>query len=381
MHYFDHNATTPLVSAARSAWLEAVDQQWMNPSGPYRNAASVKVRLDSAREELADRLEVDPSRVVFSSGATESNNAVFRNWATVLPADAWIAVSSIEHPSVIESAKAYFKDRIVWLKVDPNGVVEQEALDRLLQKRAVAAVSVMAANNETGVLQPWACIADQCRKAKVTYHCDAAQWIGKMSCTGLGRCSYVTACAHKFGGPKGVGFLLLPDSGDECRLLYGGYQESGHRAGTEDVAGVLSMLAAFEVAGPNRSDARDRFVNELCRRIPEIEIVGASVERLWNTLSLIMPDFQSVRYIRLLEKAGFLVSSGSACSSGRSTVSHVLLAMGIDSFRAGRVLRISSDYRTTPESWLALADALCEAHDLLKSESTDRFSTRVICPD
>lgn len=380
LRYFDHNATTPMAPEARSAWLEAVDGHWMNPSSPYRNAAAVKVRLESAREELADLLEVAPDRVVFCSGATEANNAVFRNWAENLPSDASIAVSPIEHPSVIEAAKAYFNGRIIWLPVDASGVVDEGAIDDLLKERAVAAVSLMAANNETGVLQPWSAVADKCNEAGVAYHCDASQWVGKMPLTGLGHFGYVTACAHKFGGPKGVGLLLLPNGDSGCRLLFGGQQESNRRAGTEDVAGVFSMLAALKVAAPQGCVTRDRFIATIGERIDGVEVVASDADRLWNTVSLIMPEYQSVRWIRALEKAGFLVSSGSACSTGSSNVSHVLLAMGMDASKAGRVLRISSGAATAPECWQALADALCEVHASLQSESAGD-SAKVISLD
>ncbi len=380
LRYFDHNATTPLAQEARSAWLEAVDGQWLNPSSPYRNAAAVKVRLESAREELANLLGVEPGRLVFCAGATEANNAVFQNWASVLPDGASIAVSPTEHPSVIEAAKAFFEGRIVWFPVDSGGRVDLKVLDELLEECRVEAVSVMAANNETGVLQAWGSIADRCKEAGVAYHCDASQWVGKMPLFGLGECSFVTACAHKFGGPKGAGFLILPNADHACHVLWGGGQEAGRRAGTEDVAGVLSMIAALKAASPQCSADRDRFIAEVSGRIDRIEVVGDNTDCLWNTVSLILPDFQSLRWVRALEKAGFLVSSGSACSSGSAHVSHVLLAMGVDTGKAGRVLRVSSGYNTTTEDWQALADSLCEVYARLKSDSSSG-SSRVISLD
>lgn len=380
LRYFDHNATTPLARDARSAWLEVADGHWMNPSSPYRNAAAAKVRLESAREELADLFDVESGRVVFCSGATEGNNAVFQHWAAVLPNDVSIAVSPTEHPSVIEAAKAFFKERVVWLSVDSCGRVDLQVLDELLNEGKVAAVSVMAANNETGVLQPWRLIAGRCKDAGVAYHCDASQWVGKMSLSGLGECSLVTACAHKFGGPKGIGFLILPNADNACHLLYGGEQESGRRGGTEDVAGVMSMMAALNAARPHGWAARDHFIADVCERIDRVEVVADRADRLWNTVSLILPDFQSVRWIRALEKAGFLLSSGSACSSGSANVSHVLLAMGIDSAKAGRVLRVSSGHETTLEDWQALAASIGEVYEVFKNESSSG-SSKVVSLD
>ena len=380
LRYFDHNATTPLSASAKAAWLETVDEHWMNPSSSYRQAAAVRVRLESAREQLAELLEVAPERVVFTSGATEANNAVLRHWSKQFSQQARIMVNPTEHPSVIEAAKEWFPERIDWLPVGGDGVVEIAALEAYLQKESVAAVSVMAANNETGVLQPWREIAKLCCRAGVHYHCDASQWVGKMPLRGLGECSYITACAHKFGGPKSVGFLLLPEEGDGCRILVGGVQENGHRAGTEDFASVEAMLVALRNVSPLACEGRDAFVDRIAAEIPGVCLVGGEAERLWNTASLIMPEFQSVRWIRALEKRGFLVSSGSACSTGKQGLSHVLLAMGVSATAAGRALRISSGAQTSFEDWQALALALVETYDSLRREA-ESATSRVISID
>lgn len=367
--YFDHNATTPLSDVAKVAWLDASQEQWLNPSSPYRAAAAVRVRYEAARESLAERFEVASGRVVFTSGATEANNAVLRHWARSLPDGGRVGINPTEHPSVIEAAKVFFEDRIHWLPLAKDGRVDMHALSELVSSRQLAAVSVMAANNETGVLQPWQAIAALCSEAQIPYHCDASQWVGKLPLAGLAACSYVTACAHKFGGPKGTGFLLLPSAEDVCQLLLGGAQESGHRAGTEDVAGVRAMLAALEHSTVGDSAPRDAFIERITTMIPGAMVVGAEAPRLWNTVSLIMPQHQSVRWIRFLERAGFLLSAGSACSTGKSTVSPVLLAMGIDAAAAGRVLRMSAGRETTTEDWQALADALAATYQALNVEA------------
>ena len=364
--YFDHNATTPLCAEAKAAWTEAVDAHWMNPSSPYRAAAAVHARMEAAREAIADLFEVDPKRIVFTSGATEANNAVFQHWATALGGTGGVGLSPVEHPSVLEAAEAFLGKRCVHLSVDEDGRIDLAALEESLAAGELAAVSVMAANNETGVLQPWREIARLCRQAGVPYHCDASQWVGKLLPAGLGDCSFVSVCAHKFGGPKGVGFLIVPASDVGCRVMLGGEQEHGHRAGTEDVPGVLSMLAALRAARPQTATARDAFIARVTEAIPGTAVVGAGAERLWNTVSLIMPEFSSTRWVRALEKAGCLLSSGSACSTGQAGVSHVLLAMGIDSTAAGRVLRISSGFATSAEDWQSLSEAFLTAHASLQ---------------
>ena len=347
LRYFDHNATTPLCEAAKAAWISASEAHWLNPSSPYRSAAAVKVRYEAARESLARHFGVSPERVIFTSGATESNNAVIRYWACSLPSDACVGINPTEHPSVIEAAKALLGSRVVWLPLSKGGVVDMDTLRGRIESGTLAAVSVMAANNETGVIQPWQAIANLCAEAQIPYHCDAAQWVGKLPVEGLSACAYVTACGHKFGGPKGVGFMLLPEGVVDFRLLDGGEQEAAHRAGTEDVAGVFAMSAALENSRPGKAEARDAFIEQIVQVIPGVAFIGAGTDRLWNTVSMSMPRYQSVRWIRALEKAGFLLSAGSACSTGKTGASEVLLAMGVDAAIAGRVLRISAGADTT----------------------------------
>ena len=367
--YFDHNSTTPLSGEASVAWLEATEQSWLNPSSPYRNAAAVRVRYEAARESLATQLFVAPERIVFTSGATEANNDVLRNWARQLSAHTLVGVNPTEHPSVIEAAKAYLGRRVEWLQIKSDGRVDVDSLRERVQSGQIAAVSVMAANNETGVLQPWQEIADICAEASIPYHCDASQWVGKMPLAGLSQCSYVTACAHKFGGPKGVGFLILPEELGDFSILLGGVQEKSHRAGTEDVAGVLAMLAALKVSKTQDSSGRDYFIKRILEEIPGTNLVGHEAPRLWNTVSLLLPRHASMRWIRALEKSGFLVSAGSACSTGKASVSPCLLAMGIDRVLAGRALRISSGAETTEQDWQALANAMVIAFSLLNAEA------------
>ena len=380
LRYFDHNATTPLCGAAKAAWISASEAHWFNPSSPYRSAAAVKVRYEAARESLARHFGVSPERVIFTSGATESNNAVIRYWARSLPSDACVGINPTEHPSVIEAANSLLGSRVVWLPLSKGGVVDMDTLRGRIESGTLAAVSVMAANNETGVIQPWQNIADLCAEAQIPYHCDAAQWVGKLPVEGLSACTYVTACAHKFGGPKGVGFMLLPEGVVDFRLLDGGEQEAVHRAGTEDVAGVFAMSAALENSRPGKAEARDAFIEQIVQVIPGVALIGAGTDRLWNTVSISMPRYQSVRWIRTLEKAGFLLSAGSACSTGKTSVSEVLLAMGVDAAIAGRVLRISAGAETTAEDWQALADALLVTYKLLNEEA-DSMKTQVVSID
>ena len=367
MLYFDHNATTPVLPAARAAWLEATERFIGNPSSPHRLGQRADAALQSAREQLAGLLGCDAMDIVWTSGATESNNMVFYHLARSAPADADVWVSAIEHPCVLAAADLHFPKQARRIPVTRMGILDLEWLRNGLRKRKPALVAVMAANNETGVLQPWRDVLAMCHEAKVPFFCDAAQWVGKLPARGLGGCDYVSGCAHKFGGPKGVGFLKCPSGSRTTPLLVGGRQEDGRRAGTENVAGVLSMMAALAArehslaAGEHQSRVawREVFERNLLERLPGSEIVGACAHRLWNTVSALMPEADcQQRWVVKLDKFGCAVSTGSACASGREEPSHVLAAMGRTAAEAGRVLRFSSGWETGEKDWEALLQGL-----------------------
>jgi cysteine desulfurase len=382
--------------------------------------------MEKAREELAELLGCRAAQVVFNSGATEGANAVFAYWAGALPSGRKVAVNPTEHPCVVEAARHYLAaERLVWLEIDPHGVVRLDRLETLLADKTVAAVSVMAANNETGVLQPWREVAMLCRRHRVAYHCDASQWLGKLPASGvtasmqivgasllampkqdspaprqargpepverasrllhwspdgtlghdrerdllhshgLGAAGWVTASAHKFGGPKGTGFLLWPAQAEAFRSQRGGEQENGHRAGTEDHPAIAAMVAALTAAestqvmlAAERLRWRNAFVAQIRGTLPGVRIVGAGADRLWNTVSLIMPDAENHRWVTKLDKRGFQVSTGSACATGKEGPSPVLAAMGFSPEEARRVIRVSAGWETAEEDWHGLAAAL-----------------------
>ena len=240
--YFDHNATHPLSRAAREAWLEATERYVGNPSSPHRLGARAEAALAQAREKLAAWLGCEPLDIVWTSGATEANNAAVHSAAASGADEIWI--SAIEHPCAIAATQRHFGLKHRLIPVTPNGVVDLEWLAKALKVSVPGLVAVMAANNETGVLQPWREVLALCREHGVPFFCDAAQWVGKLPASGLGECDLVSGCAHKFGGPQGVGFLKVPAKFRP--LIVGGPQEEGRRAGTENVAGVLAMVAALE---------------------------------------------------------------------------------------------------------------------------------------
>jgi cysteine desulfurase len=367
--YFDHNATHPLSRAARAAWLEASDRYIGNPSSPHRLGSRADAALLQAREKLASWLGCGPLDIIWTSGATEANNAAVQSAASNGAGEIWI--SAIEHPCVLAAADRYFGKARRSIPVTREGIVDLEWLANSLKHSVPGLVSVMAANNETGVLQPWREVLALCREHGVPFFCDAAQWIGKLPASGLGACDFVSGCAHKFGGPQGVGFLKVPAKFRS--LIVGGPQEEGRRAGTENVAGVLAMIAALEeredalnaaTSLVERTARRTEFERELLAALPGASIVGAGAPRLWNTTAAIMPELADCRqrWVVKLDKLGFAVSTGSACASGKEETSHVLAAMDVSAGAASRALRFSSGWDSSREDWLRLLDGLRRAY-------------------
>lgn len=357
--YFDHNATTPLTTAAREAWLDVQTRHWHNPSGLYHEAGAAKHRLEEVREAFADHFGVEPDRIVFHSGATEGVHAIMAYEARRTADGLGLCLGAVEHPCVRESARAR-GETLNELPVDERGAVDLDSSRQIIAAERPALVSVMAANNETGVLQPWRELADLCREHGARYHCDAAQWVGKMPAADFAACDWVTVSGHKFGGPKGVGLTLIPaDLDTPMAQPPGGPQESGHRGGTESLADLAAMLAALrDTDGAFDPSGRDTFETALASAVPGARVIAADAPRLPNTSMAVMPAHANLKWLTRLSERGFAVSTGSACSAGRANPSHVMAAMGLDPPEMSRVLRFSGGRDTAPADWLALAEAL-----------------------
>lgn len=370
MPYFDYNATSPLRPEAAEALTRLQAESWRNPSSPYRRAGQVRAQLEEARERLAELLGAAPGRVVFTSGATEANNAVIRHhFDAVGGRGRLIAFSAVEHPSVREAAQRIWGPEYCReIPTNPaTGAVDPAVVDSWVRKaerrHRPALVAVMAANNETGILQPWREVAALCSEVGTPFHCDATQWVGKEPLNELGQCAWLAACAHKFGGPKGVGFLLVPE-GSGLHAQHGGSQEKDHRGGTENFPAIGAMLAALEAAerdrrsgvGTRQADYRDAFEAALESRIPYVRIVGRTVPRLWNTSIVIPPRHANTKWVARLDKAGIEASTGSACATGKGGPSYVLAAHRITSSEARRAIRISGGCDSTEADWVGLAD-------------------------
>jgi cysteine desulfurase len=370
MIYFDHNATAPVIAGARDAWLNATLNIGGNASSPHQTGAAANRAMTDAREKIAAFLGCHPLDIIWTSGATEANNMVMHHFAHTLDAKSEVWVSAIEHPCVMESSKHYFGKRARLIPVTHDGAIDLDWLTVELADTRPGLVAVMAANNETGVIQPWREAMAICHQYKVPFFTDAVQWLGKMPAKGLGECDFVSGAGHKFGGPRGIGFLKVPHKSHVTPLLVGGKQEQGRRAGTENVPIILSLLAALETREKQMSRSehllrgvwRENFEKQLLKILPGTLIVGAHSPRLWNTVSAIMPEGGQLRWLTRLDKVGFAVSTGSACTTGKEEPSHVLAAMHFKAADAHRVLRFSSGWETTEGDWDALAGALAKIH-------------------
>ena len=383
MLYFDHNATSPLHPAARQAWLDATERFIGNPSSLHRVGARADAALSEAREKLASFLGCHALDLVFTSGATESANTVLHHAARMSPPGAEIWLSGIEHPCVTEAARHHFPKLHRLVPVTRDGVADLDWLTKGLKRTRPSLLAMMAVNNETGVVQPTREILALCRAHGVPFFCDAVQTIGKLPAAGLGDCDWVSGSAHKFGGPRGVGFLKCPAKGRVQPLLHGGSQEEARRAGTENVPGVLAMVAALELREGARMPAsaaavsaqapaadvgvraalRDAFERQLRRALPGTQIIGKKSPRVWNTTLALMPEADCrTRWVVKLDKLGVAVSTGSACASGKEEPSPVLTAMGYTAAEAARALRFSAGWETTEADWQQLLSALVQAH-------------------
>jgi len=340
--YLDHNATSPLRPAAFDAMVEAL-QAGGNPSSVHRSGRTARARVDAARRQVATLIGARPTEVVFTSGGTEANNS-----ALVGAGRKRVLVSAVEHDSVLKAARG-----MEIMPVDGNGIIDLGVLEKSLAGSAEPAlVSVMFANNETGVLQPIADVVRVAHAAGALVHCDAVQGAGKVpvDLRGLG-VDYLSLSAHKLGGPAGVGALIVRNGAPFVPDRLGGGQEFNRRAGTENLAGISGFGAAASEAnsGLATTEWRNRLETALLEIAPAARVHGAGADRLPNTTCISMPGVRAETQVMALDLAGICVSAGAACSSGKVTRSAVLLAMGVEPAEAETALRISFGWNTVSE--------------------------------
>lgn len=357
--YLDWNATAPLRPQAHAAVLAALDVVG-NPSSPHGEGRRARALIEDAREQVAALVNAQPFEVVFTSGGTEANNTVLRSgWEQIF-------MAGVEHDSVLAPARASAA-RVVDVCVDQTGVLGADALEQRLacaHERVGSLLSLQLANNETGVLQP---IADISRRAKaqgLTVHTDAVQAIGRIpvDVRDLG-VDLLTVSAHKLGGPKGVGALIVREHAAVGALVAGGGQERRRRAGTENVAAIAGFGAAAAaaqegLAGMARVGAlRDRLERDVRAATPAAVVIGEQASRLPNTSSLALAGTTAEMLVIALDLAGIAVSAGAACSSGKVGTSHVAAAMGLDPRLARAAIRVSLGWTTTERDVAAFVAA------------------------
>ena len=360
--YLDCNATAPVRLEVTEAVAHVLAEEG-NPSSVHQAGRRARGHLDGARTEVAGLVGVKPSNVIFTSGGSEANaTALTRSGAKHL------IISAIEHDSVLETARMSGLKYDV-IPVDGEGRVDLVTLeDSLKSVVAPALLSLMLANNETGVIQPVAEVAALAQRYGVQIHCDAVQAAGKIATdfNDLG-VDYLSLSAHKIGGPMGVGALILRDSSPLTPLIRGGGQEQGRRAGTENLPGIVGFGVAAALAKSGLRDFarlagfRDHLESRVKAQAPEAILFGSGAQRLPNTSCLSMPGVGSDIQLIDFDLAGICVSSGAACSSGRVRASHVLEAMGVDARASGEVIRVSLGWSTTHQE----VDRFIEAWTLL----------------
>jgi cysteine desulfurase len=357
--YLDHNATAPLRPEAKSAMIAALDVVG-NPSSVHAEGRHARGIIESARESVARLVGAKPSEVVFTSGASESNAwAMAQPWQTIL-------VSGIEHDSVLAPARAA-KSEVITLSAGPDGIVRVEEVAEHVLKRGVDAPAVVAlqmANSETGVIQPVAQLAEFAASHGLSVHTDAVQAVGRMpvdfAALGVDTLAF---SAHKLGGPKGVGALVIRDHLNLVPLLRGGGQERRRRAGTENIAAIAGFGAAAEAAlielasKAEIASLRDELEEQIRLISPRAVIVGESSPRLCNTTAVALPGKLAETLVIRLDLAGIAISAGSACSSGKVGASHVLEAMGVARDIAASTIRISLGAATTRDDIAAFIGA------------------------
>jgi len=379
MIYLDHNATSPLRPEAAAAVTRA-SAIGGNSSSVHAQGRAARAIVEDAREAVAKLVGARAQDVIFTSGGTEADAlALYGAVYGALEAEARITrifVSAIEHPAVLANAAAIAERvagvRVAEIPVTADGTVDVEALRVMLREgKGRTLVCVMAANNETGVIQPLDQIAKHVRDAGALLLVDAVQAAGKiaLACDA----DYIAVSGHKIGALQGVGALVVKEGVPLSPLIAGGGQERGKRGGTHNIAGIASFGAAASVAGSlddmaRQTALRDRFESELMRHWPQAVVFGAKARRLGNTSNFAIPGLSAETALMALDLDGLMVSSGAACSSGKVRASHVLTAMGVSEDLAGGALRVSFGWSSQDSD----VDAALASLDKLVSRTRSR---------
>ena len=367
IYYFDHNATTPVAPEVLEVMLPYLSTAWGNPSSAYRFASHIADEIEGARESVAQLINADPRQIIFTSCGTESNNAAFHSALCANPHKRHVITSAVEHSANIQYCK-YLQRRgfeVTLIPVDSDGLLDLFLLDQSIRPDT-ALVSIMWANNETGILCPIEEIAALCRAKGVPFHTDGVQAAGKIPIDVQKiPIDFLSLSAHKLRAPKGIGALYLRNRSSFQPYVIGGHQERGKRGGTENVAGIIAFGKAAEMALQHLPEEntrvrqlRDGVEAKLLREIPGSRRNRAKEPRLPNTINLAFSQVEAEAVLLKLDQARICASSGSACTTGSIEPSHVLTAMNVRRDLAKSSLRFSFGIENTAEEILYLEQSL-----------------------
>lgn len=356
MIYLDHNATTPVLPEVLEAMMPYFTSEWGNPSSAYKFGSKLKGVIETARKQVAELIGAQQREVIFTSCGTESNNTAVHAALQANPQKQHVVTSVVEHSSVLNYCMALERKgyRLTYLAVDRDGLLKMADLEKAI-KDDTAVVSLMWANNETGVLFPVAEIAQLCRARGVLFHCDAVQAAGKVPINVRTLpVDYLSLTGHKFHAPKGIGALYVRRKTPFSPLIHGGHQEHNLRGGTENVALIVGMGKAAELAGkrlPNYDQRvrplRDALEDGILKTIPNTELNGHKTQRMANTTNIIFHGIESEALLILLDQEGICASSGSACLADSDEPSHVIKAMKPEANQSRSIIRFSLGPETT----------------------------------
>lgn len=356
--YFDNNATTRIAPEVLEAFLPFLTDLWGNPSSSYQFGHHVSQHVTEARARVAALIQADPREIIFTSGGTESNNAALHSAFAADPGKRHFVLTSVEHSASLRYAEhlSTLGAQVTYLPVGSDGSLDLNLLESAIRPDT-ALVSVMWANNETGVLFPIAEIAALCRRKRVLFHTDAVQALGKVPVDVIAAgVDLLSLSGHKLHAPKGIGALYVSRRVKFQPLILGGQQERGRRGGTENVAGIVALGRAADLAKASLEDEnarvrglRDRLEGEILRRIPGTFRNGAQDPRLPNTTNIAFDGVEAEAVLIRLDQLGICASSGSACMTGSLQPSHVLKAMGLSAAQARGSVRFSLGIYNTAE--------------------------------
>jgi cysteine desulfurase len=376
--YLDHAATTMVRPEVREAMAPFLDEAFGNPSGIHGVSRRAKNAVEETRERVAELLGARrPLEIVFTGGGTEADNLAVAGAALAGVGGGGVVTTAVEHDAVLATTRFVERlgSKVTIVGVDRHGVVDPAEVAAAVAADT-AVVSVMAANNETGVIQPVAAVAEALATAgrEVPLHTDAVQsFISEEVTVESTRADMISLAAHKLGGPKGVGLLYVRDGIELEAVLHGGGQELGRRSGTHNVAGIVGLGAAMEAAAQDRAafrmrvgTARDSFLERLRSAVPDLEVTGSGAHRLVQHLHVRFPGVAAETLLIRLDQAGVGAAAGSACHSGAVVVSHVLAAMGMDEQAASECVRFSFGWTSTAGDGDLAADLVIPVIEALR---------------